>query len=155
MFAKIREYLFEMNVPTALADQMEAIPPEQIKYLSYEEETTFLLNQDDPAYDEKLISQNARDYGVSTDLYRQRLVQTNAECGAILANIAKDPANREKLVLGLNVCTQSHMWGLSGDEYSRRKGLLDALLERMGGASDERIRTCTIEIMAEGKKSCD
>src|SRR5438046_825971 len=42
MFAAIRKYLSEMNVPIALADKMEVIPPEEIKYLSWEEEKAFL-----------------------------------------------------------------------------------------------------------------
>jgi hypothetical protein len=132
MFVRIRGYLSEMDIPPELADMMEAIPSEELKYLAWGEETAFLLNQPDPAF-------AADSYGISVDLYRQRNKEAHDKCQF------PDPPR----------CRESRLWGLSEDEYTRRSDILGPQLKKLKGAPVEQIQACTIAIMAEGKESCE
>jgi hypothetical protein len=150
MFQEIRDYLSEMNVPTALADDMEATPPDEVKFLTEEEQTKFFLNQIDPAYMEKKISDNAQLFGISMDLYRQRYAQAKAACpppNSPGASLSEQGAYLD--------CRQAIFWGLSQGEYVRRKTIFDLVVGKMNNPTEEQKRDCQISIIGKGSESCD
>jgi hypothetical protein len=151
MFEDIRKYLAEMNIPTRLADEMEVVPPEEVRYLNEDEQAAFLLNQVDPAFNEKLTADISRMYGISMGLYRQRESLANAKC-----QFPGDDATLGALVAN-DTCRESILLGLSEEEYTRREAIKDSESKRLkqNGASINKLRACFTAIMAAGKESCD
>jgi hypothetical protein len=69
---EIYEFLAEMNVPAALADAMFTIRPDEGHRLTADELTRYMLDQYDPAHDERRVAKSAAEIGVSMTEYRRR-----------------------------------------------------------------------------------
>lgn len=72
------DYLREMNVPDSLAERMMAIPPDEMKLLTREELSRYMLDGDDPGYKQEKLSETARDLGINVSelIYRRQNVDT-------------------------------------------------------------------------------
>ncbi len=71
MLAQIRAYLVEMNVDPRLADDMMRIPPEQVRYLTYEDRDAYGLGVD-PVWQEEMDLAEARRLGITRQEYMRR-----------------------------------------------------------------------------------
>jgi ATP-dependent protease ClpP protease subunit len=68
---RIKTYLTEMDIPSSLLDLMMTTPPNEIKYLNYEEIKNFRLHGDDPSWEEKRNAILASHYGLTSSEYRK------------------------------------------------------------------------------------
>lgn len=73
-------YLREMDIPTALLDEMKLVPPDRGRYLSAIELERFRLTGSDPAYQEQADAQEASSYGLSREEYYRRKARSDATC---------------------------------------------------------------------------
>ena len=76
----IKKYLNEMDISPVLMELMLGVPPEKIKYLSRSESTSLRLDGDDPSFNEKKTAEQARQYGLSSSVYRQREGEAWRKC---------------------------------------------------------------------------
>lgn len=70
--SEIEKYLREMNVPTSLLDAMLVIPPQRGRRLSRDELQQYLLDQDDPVYEQARNARIARKKGLTMTEYLRR-----------------------------------------------------------------------------------
>jgi hypothetical protein len=68
----LREYAAEMNLSPRLIDDMLAIPPEQIRWLSQEDRQNYGLGFLDPVYAETASIIDSKKYNISPNEYRSR-----------------------------------------------------------------------------------
>ncbi|HEY6256479.1 MAG TPA: ATP-dependent Clp protease proteolytic subunit [Xanthobacteraceae bacterium] len=80
---QIRSYLREVNVSERLADDLMAVPPEEMRYLSGEELAAYGLDIVDPVTKEAADLQEARKLGLDRGLYMQRKVLSESLCGVV------------------------------------------------------------------------
>ena len=80
-------YLREMDVPLALLEEMKAVPPDRVRYLSAAELQRYRLAGPDPAYQERTDNQEAARYGLARDEYYRRRTRAEADCrqGSVLS----------------------------------------------------------------------
>jgi Clp protease len=79
--ATLKQYLAEMNMPLALLDAMNAVPPNQIRWLNDDQVEQFQLNQTDSIAQELMDDHQAKRYGISRrELYRREQVADRV-CG--------------------------------------------------------------------------
>jgi hypothetical protein len=121
----IYDFLSEMNVPTALADAMFAVPPTQAHRLSHTELSKYLLNQHDPAYDERMVAQDAARFNISAIDYRSRKATAARECPIDWSRVGdlNDPINLRRFgdVLEENtICEASILANISLPEARSR-----------------------------------
>jgi len=76
----IKDYLNEMNVPTALYDTMFRIPPEKVRFLSAAELQNYNLSEDDPYFKEADDAAIAKGFGLSKAQYVQYKAEINRLC---------------------------------------------------------------------------
>jgi hypothetical protein len=79
--AELAAYLQEMGQPASLLDAMRAVPPDQIRILSSAELQHFMLNGDDPAYEERELARQAHWFGTTSSEMRRRIQLANQICG--------------------------------------------------------------------------
>ena len=77
MQADIRRYLVEMNIPPTLLDAMNEVPSEDGRGLTPAELSRYLMDSDDPAWEELRSSQAAARMGVSRVEYNELTARYN------------------------------------------------------------------------------
>lgn len=100
---RIADYLREMNIPTSLADDMMAVPPERGKSLSESDLALYMLTNDDPADADKMIAIGAEIYGLTMFEYRARHVYAFDRCGVYFAQTKFDDFSNCYLALMLTI----------------------------------------------------
>jgi hypothetical protein len=81
----IDDYALEMNLPGALIELMFAVPPERGRVLTRDEVSSFMLDGNDPVYDEQLIARFADAWGMSSAEFRRRQSQIEQTCRSPIA----------------------------------------------------------------------
>ena len=102
----IKTYLNEIDVSLSLYEMMSGVPPEKIRYLSREECESLRLDGDDPTYNEKTTAISAKQYGISSAIYRQRTEEISNKCRPYL---------RSNRFSEYQVCSLSIYLGISVD----------------------------------------
>jgi ATP-dependent protease ClpP protease subunit len=82
MNASLRRYLEEMNVSPALLDAMNAVPSDQIRWISPAEANQLGLLDLDPVYEEFSDGKQAAKLGVTRQEYLARKARFKQECQA-------------------------------------------------------------------------
>jgi hypothetical protein len=80
MLQNIRAYLREMNVSERLADDMLAIEPAKVRYLSENEQLAYGLGRIDPIEQETVDIEEAQRLGVDRREYMRRKSRVGSEC---------------------------------------------------------------------------
>jgi ATP-dependent protease ClpP protease subunit len=80
--ASLRAYLEEMNVSTALLDAMNAVPSDQIRWVTPAEVNSLGLLDVDPVYEEFTDGKQAAKMGISRTEYLGRKAQFKEQCQA-------------------------------------------------------------------------
>ena len=111
------EYLEEMDVSQNLLEEMMSIPPEQIKILRDDSLDRFRLTGRDANYDEKVISQFANDYGLTSSEYRKRDILVNEKCGPISSGISSMPNYNPNY----SICSTAIFYGISETQVIERR----------------------------------
>lgn len=104
---KIKSYLNEMNIPISLYDLMNSIPPEEMKILTESERKLYLLEGEDPIYNEKMVAMLAKLYGLTSSEYRRRDTESNVSCSR--------HSNLTKRI----ICRSAILYGVSMQKYSK------------------------------------
>lgn len=76
----ILQYLTKMNIPEALLNTMNAVPPQKIKWLNDEQLQELQIVGDDPAWDDKIASKAAKKRGISKKEWYARRQRADAIC---------------------------------------------------------------------------
>jgi hypothetical protein len=79
MQSAIRSYLSGMNVPVSLADLMFSVPPHRGRVLNRQELQAFMLDGDDPVYEQKATLKGAKARGISVLEEREPRLVAEAE----------------------------------------------------------------------------
>lgn len=82
---EIKKYFEEVDVSQTLLDAMLAVPPEDMRILSLGELNGYRLGFEDATFNEKVISMDAKKYGMTSADYRKREVIARYKC-----NTSKD-----------------------------------------------------------------
>jgi len=80
MLDAIKKYLGDMNIPAELADRMMSIPPHRGKRLSGADLERYMLNGDDPAYEQKADARQAHKLGISLSELNTRKAAAEETC---------------------------------------------------------------------------
>ena len=142
LVSAIYDYLKEMNIPTALADAMLAIPPNEMHVLSEAEMERYMLNQDDPGYDERETAQEAAKYRISSAEFRRRTLVAEKKCESITETYAF-PSPR-------NVCKVSSILSLPLAEVRRRLSIWGKTKIPKGIEPS----SCYTAIVVDGRTGC-
>ncbi|HEY4045169.1 MAG TPA: hypothetical protein VGM32_25440 [Rhodopila sp.] len=86
MTEQIRSFLREMNVSDRPADDMMVVPPEEIRFLSSDELTSYGLGFVDPVSKEAGDLQEARKLGIHRREFMQRKALSNRLCEIAASN---------------------------------------------------------------------
>jgi hypothetical protein len=108
----IRAYFAEMNIPEGLVDRMLAVPPAKGELLTPLELERYMLNGEDPAYEEQQTATEANQAGISLAEYRRRQAMQKAVCGWPYASNDPDFFDAASHV----VCEQAIMIGRDPDQ---------------------------------------
>jgi hypothetical protein len=81
----VEGYLRAMNMPPRLMDAMNAIPPDQIQWLTEDQMQEFGINASDPIWKDRNDSVSAQERGISKQEYYSRLQRAREECKSIPA----------------------------------------------------------------------
>jgi hypothetical protein len=81
--AAVEKYLRAMNMPARLIEVMNAVSPDQIRWLTESEADEFGIGVDDPVWKDRWDSVNAQSRGISKQEYYSRLQRARAQCAAI------------------------------------------------------------------------
>jgi hypothetical protein len=142
----ISAYVQEMNVPQSLADAMLAIPPGQMKILTRDEIARYMLDQTDPAYDERRTARIAAAYRLDSNEYRRRGAIADSQC---------ETRSKEFDDWWWGVCRTSVLAGLTAAQASRRLAAWKKLKERKDVPSDESAAdACEISVIMDGAEQC-
>lgn len=82
--ASVERYLRMMNMPPRLMEAMNAVPPEQIRWLTESEADEFGIGGDDPVWKDRWDSVNAQSRGISKPEYYSRVRRAKEKCGAMI-----------------------------------------------------------------------
>lgn len=89
--AEVVEFLQDGGISSSLWDDMLAIPPEEIRELSFPELERYGLLGNDPSYEEKKARQQMQWYGIDRVELNRRISEGKRECAALYPS---DMANR-------------------------------------------------------------
>jgi hypothetical protein len=140
--AQMKAYAAEMDFSVALIDDMIAIPPEQIKMLTQDDQAKYRLNQQDANYDERQIARAAQDYGLTSSEYRRRDATATRQCGNVHA-FGIDEATRLKR----SRCTGGIMWNLSESDYTARVNQVKNKCDFSDARDQAVFRACLKKVM--------
>jgi hypothetical protein len=101
---QIHDYLREVNVSDHLADDLMAVPPEQMRYLSADELVAYGLDIVDPVAKKTADLQDARKLGLDRATYIQRKILSESLCRVV------DPSDMRTIRLS-RACTNAVMAG--------------------------------------------
>ena len=77
----IKEYFNKMDISELIVDEMLSIEPDKIKVLNENELIRFRLSLMDSDYEERSTAEGAKDYNITSALYRERLSLQEKRCG--------------------------------------------------------------------------
>ena len=80
MMLDVRNYLSEMNMPDEVFQLMQSTSPSEIRRLTSDELNRLGFMGDDPAYEESQIAKKAREYGLTSAEYRERIALVERLC---------------------------------------------------------------------------
>ena len=145
--SRVREYLRDMDVDESLVSQMEATPPERVRFLSQDEAERLRLFGTDTAHDEQETAKSAWLYGISSAEYRERRLRAEQDCRAVDGKGRKlwtlDEATPYALALLLNSSPQ---------EASRRLALTRQRCKpSTPPGNEDTIRNCVRNVFVNGR----
>ena len=147
MTTKIKRFLEEMDVNVSLAEDMIAIPPNEIKILSSDELKRYRLEGDDANYEEKQIAKEAKRWGLTSREYRIRDDKSNSVCKTIpiTSTIPGETVSRKMID---STCMWSILLNISREEVENRfKKLRDVCLQLVQPSK----QLCMDRILREGR----
>jgi hypothetical protein len=149
MTRQVAEYLDEMNVPRALADAMMAIPPQETHLLTETELQGYMLDQFDPVYSEQGIARQAKRYGLTSAVYRERSAQVRELC-RFDGPVTHESSNRYE------ICQLSVFEQISISEAAVRQDTLTHLRAspQFYTRPQETRQTCEESVLSRGARSC-
>lgn len=136
----VNNYLREMNIPTDLAGRMMRIPPHRAETLSMEEISEFMLDADDPAYEQRELSQNAGSLGITVSQLNVRKASAEKVCDLAYQRTTDD----DLIFLEFIAAKTCEELILKGNDPSAIRGRLEILLENR-----EKIEALTEETQAD------
>jgi len=113
----IKTYLTEMDIPISLLDLMMAVPPDKIRYLTYEEIKYFGLVGKDPSWEEKQNALFASRHGLTSSEYREIEATTKNTCinAGNRLSFSNDQYYWE--------CSRAILYGVSIETYRKKSKL--------------------------------
>jgi ATP-dependent protease ClpP protease subunit len=105
LLQEIRSYLREMNVSDRLADDMLAIPPDKVRYLSDKELDAYGLSGTDPVEEETQVLMHAKALGLSRLEYMERkaLEKTKCDLGTLQQKLRRKLTSSDQQTCWRNV----------------------------------------------------
>lgn len=116
--AKIRTFLVDMDVSTAVLDMMLMVRPEEIRYLTREELAQMRLSGKDATWDEMITARQASFYGLRSQEFRARNARAEREC--TISNNPDSHAIRRYVA-----CQDAITMNISTAEAERRRRHMD------------------------------
>jgi hypothetical protein len=150
----VDSYLREMNVPTELASRMMRIPPHRAETLSPEEISQFMLNADDPGYEQRVMSQKASSLGITVSQLNVRKASAEQVC-----NSAYQKTTDENVILlefiAAKSCEELILKGEDPVVIRTRLATLLAQRGRIEELSEEAQAKCAeVILLNEGVEHC-
>lgn len=87
MKKRMIKYLNDMDISESIIDEMLSIEPDKIKILSEDDLTKYRLTVMDADHEEKMISEEAQNFNLTSSVYRQRKFLSQKKCGYITTAI--------------------------------------------------------------------
>jgi hypothetical protein len=142
------DYVQKMNVPQSLVDAMLVTPPGQMKILSSAEIARYMLDQTDPAYDERRTARIAAAYRLDSNEYRRRDAIADSQCET-------PTRSKESDEWWWSVCRTSVLAGLTVAQASQRLATWKKLQERKEvPAGVNAADACEISVIVDGAERC-
>lgn len=77
--ALLSSYFQEMNVPRKLLEAMNAVPPDEVRWLDYDQDSAYGISGTDPAWQDYQDSRVAENLGITKEtLYKRRSIATTS-----------------------------------------------------------------------------
>lgn len=87
----VKTYLEEMNMPGRLYEEMNVVPPDQIRILTFDEISQLGLGADDPAENDIRDAQDARKYRITKQELFSRRIKSSIVCSDSFEDFQANP----------------------------------------------------------------